>query len=211
MNKQYLIHFIDALIFILLLSFCNQKNASQQERNGSDPLKQKELEILNKPIYSNSYKDKTDTNYKGVMMINEQLALCILDSTSPQNASNRMEENYQKILKDVDLLKVAVAEQPGCIFYHTSSDKIVFETFMLLKNTPKKKPQFSKPVILEKTLALLYDHYGTFNSIHKSYNNIRKILEESSYQQTGPAREIYILNEDTAKWRTRIIVPVTKK
>lgn len=152
-----------------------------------------------------------DTNYKGIMVIKEQMALCILDSASPKEASAVMERNYQKILKDVEYLNVSVAEQPGCIFYHTSPEKIVFETFLLLKEKPTRAPKYSNPVILESTLGLLYDHYGTFNHIHKSYANIRKIMEEEGYQQTGPSREIYILKEDTNQWRTRIIVPVSKK
>ncbi|MCX7729377.1 MAG: hypothetical protein N2203_07900 [Bacteroidia bacterium] len=173
---------------------------------------------------SDSNKDKTnyhkednlstnieDTCFKGIMMINEQAVLCILDSASPQNASTVMQKNYEKILEDVRYTECSVAEQPGCIFYFHSPDKIVFETFMFLKAKPKRQPKTAKPVILEQTLAILYDHYGSFNTIHQSYDKIQKMIEQQGYKQSGPVREVYVIQEDTSRWRTRIIVPIIKK
>lgn len=182
----------------MLFNFCNSpENNSKTDKN---------QEGLN--IKQNTR--EADTNYKGVMMIEEQPVLCVLDSASPKETSQKMQENYNKILKDVDYTGAKVAEQSGCIFYYSSSEKIVFETFMFLKSKPTKQLKFSKPVVLEKTLALLYEHYGTFNTIHLSYAKIEKIMNQEGYKQSGPSREVYVLNEDTAKWRTQIIVPVIK-
>lgn len=183
------------------------KNSSDAKNNHSDQNIQQKIE--NK-ISSIEYKT-TDTCFKGFMEINEQPALCILDSAKPQDAPLLMQKNYEKILEDAQYTSSKLADQPGCIFYHTSPQKIVFETFMFLKSKPQKQPKISKPVILEKTLAVLYDHYGSFNTIHQSYSNIQKIMRDAGYKQSGPAREIYVLANDTSHWRTRIIVPVVKQ
>lgn len=196
MKKSILIKFIYSIIFFLLLFRCHTN-----EENNNEPKEKENLSI--KPSVN-----IPDTNFKGVMMIEEQPVLAILDSAHPKEASQKMQENYNKILNDVKYLGVQVADEPGCIFYSSSAEKIVFETFLFLKSKPQKQPKLSQPVILEKTMGLLYDHYGTFNSIHNSYSKIEKILKDLNYKQTGPSREIYILNEDTAKWRTRIIIPV---
>lgn len=153
----------------------------------------------------------SDTCFKGIMMIEEQPVFCILDSTTPDKASFVMQRNYEKILKDAEYTEASVADQPGCIFYHSSPEKIVFEPFMFLKSKPKRNPKYAKPVILEKTLALLYDHYGSFNHIHQSYDKIKQILKENRYKQIGPAREVYVVGEDTNHWRTRIIVPIIQE
>jgi len=202
--KKYILLII--IFDAFLLSFCDSNNSSRETKENE------KLNTKNKQdssITINKYPN--DTNYKGIMVIPEQMAFCILDSALPKQAPSKMEINYSKILKDVKFTKVEVAEYPGCIFYSNQPDKIVFETFFLLKTKPQQKPRYSKPVILEKTLGLLYDHYGTFNTIHQSYDKIKKILEQEGYIQSGPTREIYILNDDTSKWRTRIIVPITKK
>lgn len=202
--KKYILPII--IFDALLLSLCNSNHSSKEA------IEKEKLNTKNKQdININIHKYSKDTNYKGVIVIPEQMAFCILDSASPKEASSKMEVNYSKILKDIEFTKVEVDEYPGCIFYSNQPDKIVFETFFLLKTKPQKKPRYSNPVILEKTLGLLYDHFGTFNTIHQSYNKIKSILEQEGYVQSGPTREIYILNDDTAKWRTRIIIPITKK
>ncbi len=192
-------------MLIYLISCNNSKELPKNNETAKDASTFHSDIVHSKEVMTN------DTNFKGIMTISEQMALCILDSASSREASKKMEENYNKILKDVDLLKVRIADQPGCIFYSSSPEKIVFETFMILKEKPKQTPKYSKPVILEATLGLLYDHYGTFNTIHQSYAKIKDILKSSGYKQVGPTREIYILHEDTAKWRTRIIVPIAKQ
>lgn len=203
MKKVFYISFI--YTFVYLSSCNNSKDLPKNSEVTKDISAFRSDTVRSKEIIAN------DTNFKGIMTIPEQMALCILDSASSRDASKKMEENYNKILKDVDLLKVRVADQPGCIFYFSSPEKIVFETFMILKEKPKQTPKYSKPVILEATLGLLYDHYGTFNTIHQSYAKIENILKSSGYKQVGPTREIYVLQEDTAKWRTRIIVPIAKR
>ncbi|GAB4201088.1 MAG: hypothetical protein Fur0023_05150 [Bacteroidia bacterium] len=205
MKNHFLINFIYTL-FAILITNCQ-----------SSPTNTKENKDLSRPKHQDSVPANrsatqiADTNYKGIMMIEEQPVLAILDSATPQNAATVMQKNYDKILKDAEYLNVPMAEQPGCIFYSSSPEKIVFETFMFLKSKPVKQPKYSQPVILEKTLGLLYDHYGTFNTIHRSYTNIQNIMREIGYKQIGPSREIYVLADDTAKWRTRIIIPVVKE
>lgn len=196
MIKSSLINFIYSVVLLLIFMACSQKQEDATSKDQEIVTKSKENQVIN------------DTNYKGIMMVEEMPALCVMDSASSKEASQKMQENYNKILKDVEYLGVKVADQPGCIFYHVSPEKIVFETFMILKTKPTKKPKYSQPVILERTPAMLYDHYGTFNTIHESYTKIEQIMKQLNYKQTGPAREIYVLNEDTAKWRTRIIIPV---
>jgi effector-binding domain-containing protein len=203
MKKLFLINFI-YISLVLLLANCSNEKQDKSVTNTN-------VENTNKDSLNYINIAKSDTNFKGIMIIPEQPALCILDSASPKMASSVMEKNYSKILEDVNALNLKVAEQPGCIFYFTSPEKIVFETFLFLKSKPEKQPKYSKPVILEKTLGLLYDHYGTFNTIHQSYEKIKILLEKLNYQQSGPAREIYVLADDTAKWRTRIIIPVVKR
>lgn len=198
MKKLFLINFIYSVILVIVLS-CN----SSQEKNEI-------IKNLNDKNISSQLKS-SDTCFKGIMMIEEQPVFCILDSTTPDKASSVMQSNYEKILKDAEYAEANVADQPGCIFYHSSPEKIVFETFMFLKSKPKRNPKYAKPVILEKTLALLYDHYGSFNRIHQSYEKIKWILKENKYKQIGPAREVYVIGEDTNHWRTRIIVPVIQE
>lgn len=193
---------------LICLFACNNSKESSNKNTDKEEINK---DLLNTPPIDDGINLTNDTNYKGIMAIPEQMALCILDSASSREASKKMEENYNKILKDVEYLNVRVADQPGCIFYSSSPEKIVFETFMILKDKPRKVPKYSKPIILEATLGLLYDHYGTFNTIHQSYIKIENILKTSGYKQVGPTREIYILNEDTSRWRTRIIVPIAKK
>ncbi len=200
MGKNFLIK------VLLIFSIISCEHDSSKKENISLNQKQ-EKSIVVKDATSNSI----DTNYKGTMFIKEQMAICILDSASSQEAPKKMQDNYNKILEDVKQINAEVVDYPGCIFYSSSPEKIVFETFMFLKTAPKKKPKHSKLVILESTQGLLYDHYGTFNNIHKSYANIEKIMKKQGYKQIGPAREIYILNEDTLKWRTRVIIPIANK
>lgn len=205
MKNRFLINFI-YISLVILTTNCQSHPTNSKENQDLSRTKRRDSVPANRqapPI--------ADTNYKGIMMIQEQPVLAILDSATPQNAGTVMQENYNKILKDAEYLNVKLAEQPGCIFYSSSPKKIVFETFMFLKSKPGKQPQYSQPVILEKTLALLYDHYGTLNTIHNAYSRIADIMKEKGYKQSGPAREVYILNEDTSHWRTRIIVPVTKE
>lgn len=192
--------FVCVLAFLLITSCKNDVQRTERSETHTQ-----NTDTLSKSIINN------DTNYKGITFIKEQLVISILDSASSIDASQKMKENYDKLLVDVEQIDAKIADQPGCIFYSTSPEKIVFETFMFLKSPPKKTPKHSKLVVLERTQALLYDHYGTFNTIHQSYTSIKKILDEMGYEQAGPTREVYILNEDTAKWRTRIIVPVIKK
>jgi len=203
MRKLFLINFI-YVSFVLLITNCSNERQYKSITNTN-------IESFSKDSLNYINIAKSDTNFKGIMMIPEQPALCILDSASPQMASSVMERNYNKIWEDVKDLNLKVAEQPGCIFYFTSPEKIVFETFLFLKTLPRKQPRYSKPVILEETLGLLYDHYGHLKNIHQSYEKIKVLLEKLNYQQSGPAREIYVLADDTAKWRTRIIIPVVKK
>lgn len=198
MKKIFLINFIYSVILVIVLS-CN----SSQEKNEI-------IKNLNDKNISSQLKS-SDTCFKGIMMIEEQPVFCILDSTTPDKASFVMQRNYEKILKDAEYTEASVADQPGCIFYHSSPEKIVFEPFMFLKSKPKRNPKYAKPVILEKTLALLYDHYGSFNHIHQSYDKIKQILKENRYKQIGPAREVYVVGEDTNHWRTRIIVPIIQE
>lgn len=201
MRIVILINFIYS--FLLIIS-CTSKESDMTEVARNDSLKSNDTLLMRNIAVA-------DTNYKGIMLVPEQLALCLLDSAGPRESSQKMQENYNKIMQDVEYLQVSVADQPGCIFYSVSPDKIVFETFMLLKSKPKKNAVYSKLVILESTLGLLYDHYGTFNTIHNSYRNIEQIMRVNGLKQSGPAREIYVLNDDTSKWRTRIIVPVVRE
>lgn len=205
MKNHFLINFI-YIIFVAVMAHCQSHPTNTKENQDLSRTKHRDSVSANrqkKPI--------ADTNYKGIMMIEEQPVLAILDSATPQNAATVMQKNYDKISKDAEYLNVKLAEQPGCIFYSSSPEKIVFETFMFLKTKPTKQPKYSQPVILEKTLALLYDHYGNLNTIHNAYSRIADIMKEKGYKQSGPAREVYILNEDTSHWRTRIIVPVIKE
>ncbi|MEW6773694.1 MAG: GyrI-like domain-containing protein [Bacteroidota bacterium] len=198
MKKLFLINFIYSAILLMLLSCNTSKEEKEIIKNSNDKNISAQLK-------------SSDTCFKGIMMIEEQPVFCILDSTTPDKASFVMQRNYEKILKDAEYTEASVADQPGCIFYHSSPEKIVFETFMFLKSKPKRNPKYAKPVILEKTLALLYDHYGSFNRIHQSYDKIKEILKENRYKQIGPAREVYVVGEDTNRWRTRIIVPIIQE
>jgi effector-binding domain-containing protein len=61
----------------------------------------------------------------------------------------------------------------------------------------------------------IYNFYGPYGDLYKSYEAIRESMKQAGLEQVGPMREFYMnasANEpDSSKWLTRIMVPVSPK
>jgi effector-binding domain-containing protein len=85
---------------------------------------------------------------------------------------------------------------------------------LLIKSMPAKTPTHSKVVVLEANKMLIYNHYGAYEASFKAYEAIREYCKANKLKQNGPMREFYPANfsePDTAKWLTRIMMPVIQE
>ncbi len=191
-----------ALSVTLLLAACNGDAGKENKAAAADSLK-----VVTPPAMSFS----DVKGFAGVFDVPEMLALCKLDSAPVADVPAKIKSSFEILAADFKEIE-AVADGPqGAIYYNNNPANFKFECLLLMKGMPAKTPKHSKIVVLEADRMLIYNHYGSYESSFKAYEAIQIYCKEHLLKPSGPMREFYptsVSEPDTAKWLTRIMVPV---
>ncbi len=212
------------IIFLYILPFlllaCAEEAAPPAKKEaGLTPNQEKTKAALHPPVAktfdNNLQRFDNKPGVVGVFEIGQMLALTILDSASMEMVAEKSAKAYDLLEKDIQLTGAEPDGPPGQISYNNNPRNFKFECLLLIKKMPEKKPVHSKIVVLEASHMLVYNHYGAYQDLYKSYAAIRKICSEKDFAQSAPVREFYMNDptvvKDQAKWLTRILLPVRAK
>jgi effector-binding domain-containing protein len=148
----------------------------------------------------------------GVYEVPEMLTLCIRDSADIAGMAAAFAKAYSVLQEEIKKQGLQVNGSPGSIYYNNDPKNFVFECVYPINKVPERQPEKSKVVVLEADNMYIYNYYGTYSNLYMAYEEIRYQLKDRGLAQSGPMREFYVtdagLVKDTAKWLTRIMVPV---
>jgi effector-binding domain-containing protein len=151
----------------------------------------------------------------GVFDVPEMLCLSILDSATQNDVGNKRAKDYGILEEEVKNIGAELDGSPGAIFYNNDPKNFKFECIFLIKEMPPKESKKCKIVALEASKMVIYNYFGSYQNLIDGYNAIRSYCKENNLTQSGPMREFYItdplLEKDSKKWLTRIMLPVTNK
>lgn len=208
--KNQIIIFI-TIIFAACNNYTSDANHSSLE-NRDSILSVKQDSVLPASQFS-TYSDSAGVI--GVFEVPEMLVFTILDSCSFKDAPFVMSRDYAILQNEIKECGAEVGGAPGCISYNNDTSNYVFECVIPIKNVAKKNPKRSKMVALSAGEMAIYNYYGTYNYLYRGYANLRAYIKQQNLQTSGPMREFYVtdalLEKNTNKWLTRIMIPVKKK
>ena len=148
----------------------------------------------------------------GYFNVPEMLTLCIMDSTPASSAAEKVARAYTLLEEDLSYTGAVRNGSFGQINYNNDTSNFKFECFVLIRKMPSINPRNAQVVVLEADHMLVYNHFGRYQQLHLSYDDIRKEMDQRKLTQAGPMREYYIsdprLQPDENKLRTIIMVPV---
>jgi len=151
----------------------------------------------------------------GVFDVPEMLTICRKDSAKAEDMASAFAKNYAMLEADLKYLGMKSDGAAGSIYYNNDPSNFIFECVYPISEIPKKKPKDSQIVALEASHMLIYNYFGDYRNLYKAYDEIKHHISENNLEQSGPLREFYITDpikvKDTAKWMTRIMVPVMAK
>jgi effector-binding domain-containing protein len=151
----------------------------------------------------------------GIFPVGEMLVLSIMDSAVMQDVAMRTTRNYTLIEADMNKIGAEADGPLGQISYNNDPENFKFECLIPIKKMPQTQPDHSRIVVLEATRMLIYNHYGPYQQLYRSYDKIREFCRSKGLTQSGPVREFYItdptVETDQSKWITRIMLPVIDK
>lgn len=153
-----------------------------------------------------------DPGVIGVYDIPEMLGLCKKDSASGKDISFKLAKTYSVLEEELKNCGAEMGGSPGALYYSNDPANFVFEGVLPLKRMPEKTPKNCQLVVLERSKMVVYNHYGSYNSLFKAYAVLKEYLSTNKLEQSGTAREFYItdptLEPDSAKWLSRVFIPV---
>jgi len=202
------------LFFVSLFCSCGADDNSNFKADvKADSITQPKTKAPPEAISVKNFKQLT--NQKGVVGIfdvPETLTLLRGDSAEAQNISAALAKCFNLLQQDMEYLEAQEDGAPGAIYYTNDPKNFVFECMIPIRQIPKKKPRFSKVVVLEPGYMLVYNYYGPYEYLYRSYAEIKTYIHNNNLQQEGPMREFYITDPtevaDSTQWLTRILVPV---
>lgn len=204
-----------AILFLIICVACTNQptNSDDQTLDGKDSLLAIKQDSVLPASQFATYSDSAGVI--GVFEVPEMLVFTILDSCSFKDAPFVMSRDYAILQNEIKECGAEIGGAPGCISYNNDTSNYVFECVIPIKNVAKKNPKRSKMVALSAGEMAIYNYYGTYNYLYRGYANLRAYIKQQNLQTSGPMREFYVtdalLEKNTNKWLTRIMIPVKKK
>lgn len=200
-----LIRLIKFLPFALLLCFCN--NEPKITDNANKPVNKKETLI--KPYTQLS----DEKGFNGIYIVGDMLAFSKTDSAAGEKIGQKIQNAMQLLSKQLLAFNKNFNSNFGLITYNENVNNIVFQLILPIDSMPKTKPKNCDVIVLYKDTMLVYNHYGSYKGIKNAYNNIDQKLATLNLKKKKLPIEFYITDvttePDSAKWLTRIMVPVS--
>lgn len=166
------------------------------------------------PVYDESVVTNTTSGILGIYEVPEVLTISKMDSASMLNVAQKVAETYSVLGAEMDAIHAEPDGVPGQIMYNNDSLNFIFECFSPIKKMPGLQPKKCKFVMLEQCNMLVYNFYGPYSELYKSYDSLRNYIANKQLVQVGQVRELYISDPTTeansAKWLTRVMVPVAR-
>lgn len=192
----------------LLSIFCSCTHEPEKEQETLAVQKITDTTSFQNDVYGYGNKEGA----LGVFDVPEMLVLSIMDSAASVNVAKRMTENYAVLGEELTAIGAEMNGPVGMITYNNDVTNFKFENTLFIKRLPAKQPKLSKIVVLESSKMLVFNFYGSYQTLFLAYDKIRQHCTKAGLTQTGPMREFYITDpeqeKDPKKWLTRIMVPV---
>jgi effector-binding domain-containing protein len=206
---RFILGFSALALFFLACSSENKHEKSADTEVITDTVIEKK-----EPVYELKTPEKLtdEKGILGVFDVPEMLTMAIMDSVPLSKIPLKMAKSYGFIQNDIKNVKAEMNGAPGVIYYNNDTANFVFECVIPIAEIPKKQPKYSRIVLLEPSRMLIYNYYGTYTGLNLAYLELINYSVKNKMKQTGPMREFYITDpgivKDTAKWFTRIMLPV---
>lgn len=201
-NYLYMKKIIICSALITFITSCGNKKQTEENKTTNDSA----------TIETNMKNETEKEGIVGVMDVGELLTLAVKDSAKGEDVGFKIARAYGIIEADLNKLNVEVNGSEGILLYSNTPENFVFECVIPINKMPEVKPKKANIVILEATKAIVYNHYGAYNNMHKAYDKLKEYINENKLTQTGPTREFYITDSqterDSSKWLSKIYIPV---
>jgi effector-binding domain-containing protein len=199
------------LLVLLFVSSCSNETKQVEEVITEQPVV--EEKITDSTIFENSITSyDAKPGFLGVFNVPEMLVLSIIDSADAKSMSKAMVKNYAILEEEMIAIGAEMNGPIGMLTYNNDVNNFLFENVLCIKRIPKIQPKKCKIVILESSQILIYNFYGSYQSLFAAYDKIKKYNEKNDLIQIGPMREFYLTDpakeKDQSKWLTRIMIPV---
>lgn len=200
--------FVSGLLLVLASS-CGPE--PQPETKKEEPVP--EVKITDTTSFKNDvYGYDNAAGAIGVFDVPEMLVLSILDSADSKDVSSRVVKNFAILEEEMNTVGAEMNGPVGMITYNNDVHNFIFENILFIKRLPKTEPKRCKIVVLEASLMLVYNFYGSYQNLFAAYDKIKRHCEKNDLIQSGPMREFYLTDpakeKDPQKWLTRIMLPV---
>jgi effector-binding domain-containing protein len=166
------------------------------------------------PLYDEAISNTLTSGLLGIYQVPEMLTISKLDSAALLDVAMKVAQTYSILGEEIESSGVETEGVPGQIMYNNDSANFKFECFCAIKKMPKTQLKQCKIVMLEASNMLLYNFYGPYQELYKSYDSLRKYISENNLKQVGQVRELYITDptseKNPGKLLTRVMVPVRR-
>jgi effector-binding domain-containing protein len=144
------------------------------------------------------------------------MCLCVMDSCEMgPMVVERFGKGLGIVQAEMKTQKVEMAGAPFCTIIRHDKDKnfLVFSPGLPVTAEVKSvKNKNVKYMNCPAQKAVVYNYYGDYLKMEPAYEAMKKYIADNSMEKAGPSWEEYItdpMNEkDTAKWLTKIYIPV---
>jgi effector-binding domain-containing protein len=151
-------------------------------------------------------------NIEGVYSVPEMLCVSIKDTANAATIASRLQEDFTILQEEVEAMKIKNPGNQGLIMLTNTPDNFIFRCVIPIDGIPLRTPEKASMFVLEGTRAVVYNYYGPYDKMTQAYKEIKDYMDEHKLIQSGPPREFYItdpaLEKDTAKWFSKIYIPV---
>ncbi|MCX8081043.1 MAG: GyrI-like domain-containing protein [Bacteroidia bacterium] len=150
----------------------------------------------------------------GLKILPEYQIILLRDSSTASEIKNSFSQSIVQLLEDYFQIEPEGEPITGSLIYTNDPENFKYDVFAVLKNKPSTADSLNhcKLDVLKSDTVVLFNHYGPYQNLFLSYNEIRKWMKENNFYQSGVMREVYRTNptkvNDSTKWLTQIFVPV---
>jgi effector-binding domain-containing protein len=145
----------------------------------------------------------------------EMMCLSVTDSCSFADIEKKIVAAHMLVKKELQEQKMEAAGNPYVvnIKFDPAAEKYVFAAGFPVsaevKKTKNAKVMYGK---YAPQKCIMYDYYGSPAKIEPAYNSIDQYIADNKMEKAGYSWEVYdetsMMEKDTAKWLTKIYVPV---
>jgi hypothetical protein len=169
--------------------------------------------ILIKPFDQND----TSEGIRGVVIVPEFWSILLSDSATGSDIQRKYAENIVTVMEEYYRFEPDGNGITGSLIHTNNPQNFKFDVFAVLTQKPSDslKPHHGKLHLMKSDTVILFNHYGNYRYLYKSYQRLKSYMEQNKLVQKDVMREIYVTDptkvKDSGRWLTRIMVPVKSK